>query len=94
MVSPAVQSATRRIDELGRLVVPVAMRKRLGICDGDLLDVRLEHDRLVVAKAQPTCALCDDTNDLEEHDRKSLCVRCIDSVVARHDARARVSVSA
>ena len=47
----AALSSTKRIDKLGRMVLPAELREQLGIREGDLIDVRVERNRLVLAKA-------------------------------------------
>ena len=67
--------ATRRIDQLGRVVVPVELRRTLAIREGDLLEVTAEDGRLILRKVAPECALCgrhDDLMDLREKWRKEL----------------------
>jgi len=49
--------ATRRIDQLGRVVVPVELRRTLAIREGDLLEVTAEDGRLILRKVAPECAL-------------------------------------
>ena len=55
----------RRIDQLGRVVVPAELRKILGIRKGDLLDIRVEDGRLVLVKIEPECAICGGSDNLQ-----------------------------
>jgi transcriptional pleiotropic regulator of transition state genes len=66
----------RRIDQLGRVVVPAELRKILGIHKGDLLDIRVEEGRLVLLKIEPECAICGGGDNLRQLHEKHVCKDC------------------
>jgi transcriptional pleiotropic regulator of transition state genes len=82
----------RRVDMLGRVVLPSAMRKTLGIRNGDLLETRLEGGRVVIAKIDRECTFCGERDDLIEMNDKRVCNRCVSGLVERSvaDVEARV----
>ena len=67
----------RRIDQLGRVVVPAELRRMLGIRQGDLLDIRVEDGRLVLLKIEPECAICARLDNLVELHEKHVCKDCV-----------------
>ena len=67
----------RRIDQLGRVVVPAELRRMLGIRQGDLLDIRVEDGRLVLLKLEPECAFCARVDNLIEMHEKHVCKDCV-----------------
>jgi transcriptional pleiotropic regulator of transition state genes len=67
----------RRIDQLGRVVVPAELRRMLGIRQGDLLDIRVEEGRLVLLKIDPECAICGRVDNLVEMHEKHVCKDCV-----------------
>lgn len=67
----------RRIDQLGRVVVPAELRKILGIRQGDLLDIRVEEGRLVLLKIEPECAICGAVDNLVPTHEKHVCKDCV-----------------
>jgi AbrB family transcriptional regulator, transcriptional pleiotropic regulator of transition state genes len=67
----------RRIDQLGRVVVPVELRRSLGIREGDLLEVSAEDGRLILRKVAPECALCGRSDNLIDRHEKHLCRECM-----------------
>jgi transcriptional pleiotropic regulator of transition state genes len=71
----------RRIDQLGRVVIPAELRKMLGIRMGDLLDIRVEDDRLVLLKIHPECALCGRVEDLMPSHDKHVCTGCVSELI-------------
>jgi AbrB family transcriptional regulator, transcriptional pleiotropic regulator of transition state genes len=70
-------ATTRRIDQLGRVVVPIELRRTLGIHEGDLLEVSADNGRLILQKAAPECALCGRADDLVDLRAKHLCRECV-----------------
>jgi transcriptional pleiotropic regulator of transition state genes len=66
----------RRIDQLGRVVVPAELRKLLGIRPGDLLDIRVEDGHLVLLKIDPDCAICGSEEGLRPVGEKHVCSGC------------------
>ncbi len=67
----------RRIDQLGRVVIPAELRKILGIRQGDLLDIRVEDGRLTVLKIDPECAICGSPAELQQLHEKQICRGCV-----------------
>lgn len=68
---------TRRIDQLGRIVVPAEFRRMLGIEAGDQLEMSVAGDKLVIAKLDPECALCGGRRKLMEIHEKHVCRTCV-----------------
>ncbi|HEX5614010.1 MAG TPA: AbrB/MazE/SpoVT family DNA-binding domain-containing protein [Acidimicrobiia bacterium] len=68
----------RRIDQLGRVVVPVELRRLLGIREGDLLDIRAQDGHLVLDRIEPSCIFCgEDSSALRERHGKHVCAGCL-----------------
>ena len=68
---------SRTVDRLGRVVIPVEFRRTLGIGDGDLVEISLEEDRVVLAKVGRTCVFCGTSTELREHRSRPVCRRCV-----------------
>lgn len=67
----------RKIDELGRVVIPNDMRKALGISARDVLTVYVDENKIVLEKEESMCALCGNREGLAEFDGKHVCGACI-----------------
>ena len=86
----------RRMDQLGRVVVPAEARRALGIRHGDLIETRLESGRVVIVKYEPVCAFCGGDENLIELNDKCVCNDCVGALVEKtsraliDDASARV----
>jgi len=49
----------RKVDELGRIVLPIELRRMLDIAERDELEIYMENDRIILQKYEPTCVfLC------------------------------------
>jgi AbrB family transcriptional regulator, transcriptional pleiotropic regulator of transition state genes len=75
---------TRRIDALGRIVVPAELRRILEIRVGDLLDIRVEDGHVVLAKVEKVCVFCGSTDSLHPYQDKRVCNSCVDSLVGTY----------
>lgn len=67
----------RRVDELGRIVLPIEMRRTLNIEEKDSLEIYVEGDNVILRKYQPTCIFCESTKDLVSLRGKNVCPDCI-----------------
>ena len=67
----------RRIDQLGRVVIPAELRHALSIRDGDLVDIGAKNGAIVVTKVRPACVVCGNTRDLTHIRDKEICAVCL-----------------
>ena len=70
----------RKIDDLGRVVIPAGIRRSLEIREGDPLNVSVDGDRIVLSKPRDRCVFCATEAGLAAFRGKSVCVECITSV--------------
>lgn len=73
----------RHIDELGRMVVPKELRKKLGIANTDPVEIYSEDDKIIIKKYSPVCHFCGGTEGLTEYKEKNICQSCIDELKAK-----------
>ena len=67
----------RRVDELGRIVLPIETRKRLGLEAKDPIEIFVEKDRVILKKYEPCCIFCGDANDVTIYKEKKICKNCL-----------------
>jgi transcriptional pleiotropic regulator of transition state genes len=72
----------RKIDQLGRVVIPVEMRKALRIEVGDLVMMTAEVDRITLEKVEQRCVFCGSTDQLRDFSRKVVCAACVEKLNA------------
>lgn len=70
----------RKLDDLGRIVIPKETRKVLGIKEGDSLEVFTEGESIVLKKYQPGCIFCSDVKDLVNFKGKNICKKCLKEI--------------
>lgn len=70
----------RRVDELGRIVLPIEMRRTLNIEEKDSLEIYVEGDNVILRKYQPTCIFCESTKGLVSMSGKNVCPECIEKL--------------
>ena len=67
----------RKVDELGRIVLPIEMRRTLDIAEKDTLEVYVEGDSIILRKYQDACVFCDSVRDLVNYKSRCVCQDCI-----------------
>ncbi|MBW9158900.1 AbrB/MazE/SpoVT family DNA-binding domain-containing protein [Clostridium tagluense] len=68
----------RKVDELGRVVVPIELRRTLGIDIKDALEIYTEDETIILKKYAPDCILCgENNNDLVNFKGKNICKCCL-----------------
>ena len=67
----------RKIDELGRFVIPMEIRKILDIKEKDSLGISLVDNGIFIKKEAPYCIFCNSNSDLKFFNSKNICTNCI-----------------
>lgn len=70
----------RKLDELGRIVIPIELRRTMDIAIRDTLEIFVEEDRIILKKYHPACIFCNDARDVELVKGKLICARCLDEL--------------
>lgn len=70
----------RKVDELGRIVLPIEMRRTLEIGERDELEIFVENDRIVLQKYEPSCVFCTSSQGLTPFRGKNVCADCIEKL--------------
>ena len=73
----------RKIDEMGRVVIPKEIRNVLGIYDGDILEIFVDNGDIIFRKHQRACIFCSGREDLELFNEKPVCRSCIERMKDR-----------
>ena len=66
----------RKVDDLGRVVIPASMRKSLGIGVGDTVEISVDEGRLMLVKPAEQCTFCGSEHDLGSFREKVVCWSC------------------
>ena len=67
----------RKVDELGRIVLPIELRRTLGIEEKDRIEIFVDGETIILRKYQPACIFCDNAKDIINYKGKNICPDCI-----------------
>lgn len=67
----------RRLDNLGRIVIPIELRKTMDIAIKDTLEIFTEGDQIILKKYHPACIFCGDARDVTLFKSKLICEKCL-----------------
>lgn len=70
----------RRVDELGRIVIPMELRKSFGIEEKDPLEIFVEGEQIMLRKYQVGCIFCGETKDVTDYKGKAICKQCLNDL--------------
>lgn len=66
----------RKVDELGRIVIPMELRKSLGIAEKDALEIYVYGGQIILRKYVPGCVFCGEVNGVVNFKGKMICEKC------------------
>ena len=67
----------RKLDNLGRVVIPIELRKTFDIAINDTLEIFTEGDKIILKKYHPACVFCNDARNVRLFKEKLVCEKCI-----------------
>ena len=70
----------RKVDELGRIVLPIEMRRNLNIAERDALEIYVEGESIILRKKQSVCIFCGKGKDIVDFNGKNVCPDCINKL--------------
>lgn len=72
--------AIKKIDSLGRIVIPSEIRNTLGIQTNDMIEMTIIDGQLMLSKHQQNCQLCKSTEDLVRYKNFLVCKSCLEEL--------------
>ena len=66
----------RKVDELGRIVIPIELRRVLGIDEKDSLEIYVDSERIILKKYEPACVFCGNAEFVNNFKGKNVCKEC------------------
>jgi transcriptional pleiotropic regulator of transition state genes len=70
----------RKVDELGRIVLPIEIRKVLDIKQKDAIEIFTDEDKIILQKYQPACIFCNSADDIVYFNGKRVCSTCVEKL--------------
>jgi transcriptional pleiotropic regulator of transition state genes len=68
----------RKVDELGRVVIPIELRRTLNIEEKDSLEIYVDGEHIILKKYEPACIFCGNAKDIVQHKGKNICPTCLE----------------
>ncbi len=76
----------RKIDNLGRLVLPKELRKTMNIDIKDPMEIYVDNDKIILKKYQPACIFCGSSDNTIEYQGRIICKDCLDKIVSKKES--------
>lgn len=70
----------RRIDNLGRVVLPIELRRTFDLNKEDPVEIFLDDEFILLKKYQPSCIFCNEASDVVNYNGKLICRDCIQKI--------------
>lgn len=73
----------RKVDDLGRIVLPIELRRMLDIEERDELEIYMENERIILQRYEPSCIFCGSSRNLISYRGRNVCQDCIREMTAK-----------
>lgn len=73
----------RKVDELGRVVLPIELRRTLDIAEKDALEIYVDGNTIILKKYEPACIFCSNAKDVQVYKGKNICPACFEELKVR-----------
>lgn len=72
----------RQVDNLGRVVLPIELRRTLDINEKDSLEIFVEDSSVILKKYEPACIYCGEVKNVVKHKNKNICPSCVEEIAS------------
>jgi len=76
-VAARATGVSRKVDDLGRIVLPAELRRSFDIREGDHIDIAVEEDRIILSKRRSVCTFCGSAEGLRVYREHQVCASCL-----------------
>lgn len=70
----------RKVDELGRVVIPIELRRTLQIAEKDALEIFVDGEKIILKKYEPACIFCGNADGVRSYRDKNICINCLEEM--------------
>lgn len=67
----------RKVDQLGRIVLPKSLRKRYQMNEGDPVEILVQGDHIILERYRPKCVFCGSMEEVNEFKDRTICKQCM-----------------
>ncbi|WP_240416404.1 AbrB/MazE/SpoVT family DNA-binding domain-containing protein [Paenibacillus periandrae] len=75
----------RKVDQLGRIVLPKSLRKRYQMNEGDPVEILVSGDHIILERFRPRCIFCSSMEQVTEFKGRQVCAECMGEIVEMRD---------
>ena len=76
----------RKVDELGRIVLPIELRRTMDIAEKDAIEIYVDGPSIILRKYEPTCIFCGDAKNITNYRGKNICPSCLKELKKLYDS--------
>jgi transcriptional pleiotropic regulator of transition state genes len=73
----------RKIDDLGRMVIPIELRKTMNINKKDPMEIFVDGNKIILRKYEPACIFCGSADDIIEFEGRTICGSCKEKIAKK-----------
>lgn len=70
----------RKVDELGRVVIPIELRRVMGIEEKNSIEIYVDSDRIILQKHEQSCVFCGSADEVRYYKNKLICEDCLEEL--------------
>lgn len=70
----------RKVDELGRVVIPIELRRTLNIDVKDALEIYVDSEKIILKKYEPACIFCGNADQVKHYKNRIVCEECVEDM--------------
>ncbi len=70
----------RKLDQLGRIVIPKELRTTFDLKENDPIEIFVEGSDIILRKYQPACIFCNEATDVIQFEGKNVCKNCLEKM--------------
>jgi transcriptional pleiotropic regulator of transition state genes len=70
----------RKVDQLGRIVLPKSLRRRYEMNEGDPVEILVQGDHIILEKYRPRCIFCSADKQVGEFKGRHICIHCLEEL--------------
>lgn len=70
----------RKVDDLGRIVIPIELRRNLNIEIKDSIEIFVDDEYIMLKKYEPSCIFCGNAHNVKKVEDKNICSDCVGKI--------------
>ena len=80
----------RKLDELGRVVIPIELRNKFNISEKDPIEIYVDGSNIILKKYESNCIFCGKSDRLKEYKDKQICMSCLKKISSLNEKNSKI----